>query len=226
MLQIKRLLIILLVLSCCCSKSILDEKRYRTAVCELDIYTNPKETYVGQEIGTIPFKERVEIVDNNEVKVNDYQSFIKIKYKDTVGYVLSSLLSERSDIPFVDNVKYNYTLNEFEYNRKMVIDLTKKNMIEYDKIEVPLTNEYYIEDPQIYSFYGDDCYGRDTKFILVIMISKLRKDFYHFTIININNKNEYYWFGSGTQYCKQDNCSNSENIKDFIGGIKGGGFCP
>jgi len=221
--HIKRLLIILLVLFCCCSKSISDEKRYRTAtaVYGLDIYTNPEKTYVGQEIGTIPFKGRVEIVDNNEIKVDD-RSFIKIKYKDIIGYVRSSFLSERSDIPFVDNVKYDYTLNEFEYNREMVIDLTKKAMIEYGEYRAVPLSSYYIDDPQIFSFYGKDCSGRDTDYILVIVVSKLYKaSNCNLTYIK-KSENEYTIIGYGSGFDADE-----DELKHYIKLIREeGGECP
>ena len=220
MLQIKRLIIIFLVLFCCCSKSSSDEKRYRTAVTGLDIYADPKNRYVGQEIGTVPFKGRVEIVDNNEVKIDDY-SFIKIKYNDVVGYVYSARLSERSDMPFVDNVKYDYDCNEFAYDKERVIYLAKESMLKYDVSEESLTNKYYIDDPQIYSFYGKDYVGEDAKYILVIMISKLHKDFNRYTVFVIfNNKNEYHLNASGrSSFTNKDG---TEKVKDCIELLKSG----
>ena len=223
MLQIKRLLIILLVLFCCCSKRNSDEKIYRTAVSDLRVYADPEKRYVGQGIGRIPFKARVEIVDNNEVKGGDL-SFIKIKYNDTIGYVNSSRLSERSDIPFVDNVKYDYTLNEFAYDREKVIDLARQAMTEYDSYTKPLTS-YYIEDPQIFSFYGKDCNENDTKYILVIIISKLCKNFnYHVTLFSINSKDEYRVWGCGSGGFTESD----EGIKDYIKLLRSGdnGDCP
>ena len=224
MLQIKRLLIILLVLFCCCSKSSSDEKRYRTAVTGLDIYADPKNRYVGQEIGTVPFKGRVEIVDNNEVKIDDY-SFIKIKYNDVVGYVYSARLSERKDIPFVDNIKYNYTLNEFEYNKNRAIDLAKESMLKYDEYKEPLSDEFYIDDPQIYTFYGKDCNEKDTKFIMVIMISQLHKNFNHYTVLRIDNENEYHRYSSGTNSFTPQDDKNGITVKDFIE-LDLGVMCP
>ena len=225
MLQIKRLIIIFLVLFCCCSKSDSEIKKYKTNVFNrLSIFADPNKRYQWQEIGEIPFKERVEIVDTKEVKIDDY-SFIKIKYNDTIGYVYSTYLSERSDIPFVDKIKYDYNLTEFEYNRKIVIDFTKKAMIEYGlygSTEKLLSNKYYIDDPQIYSFYGKDCNGRDRNFILVIMISKLHKNFNHYIIFTKENENEYYpgAFGSGSF------TENVEGIKDYIEANRSGDSCP
>ena len=223
MLQIKRLLIILLVLFCCCSKSSSDEKRYRTAILELSIYANTKETYASQKIGIVPFKGRVEIIDNNEVKISEYRSFIKIKYKDTVGYVISSFLSERNDVPFVDKVKYNYSLNEFAYNRKRVIDFVKENMIKYGKVKEPLADEYYIDDPQIYSFLGKDCDRENANYILVIIISKIHKNFNYYNVFTIISKNEYYLEASGiNSFTNEDG---TEKVKDYIDVFKNGGLC-
>ena len=226
MLQIKRLLIILLILFCCCSKSGSDVKMYKTNVFDrLSIYIDPNKRYQGQEIGEIPFKAKVEIVDNNEVKDGDW-SFIKIKYKDIVGYVFSTYLSERSDIPFVDKVKYDYALNEFEHDGKSVVDFVKKNMVEYGKCEEPVSNEYYIDDPQIYTFYGKDCDRRDAKYIMVIMISKLHKEFNYHIVFTINSKNKYSCEASGmTSFTNEDG---TENVEYYIETIRSGnaGYCP
>ena len=226
MIQIKKLLIILLVLFCCCSKSSSDTKIYRTAILNLRVYANPEEIYFGQEIGEIPFMARVEIVDNNEIKRNDNDddNLIKIKYKDTIGYVYSTYLSERSNIPFVDKVKYDYSLNEFAYNRKEVIDFVKEDMIEYGRYEEPLSKRYYIDDPQVYTFYGKDCDGEDAKYIMVIMISKLHKDFNYHTAFIVDNKNEYRRETSGiNNFTEKDGI---ENVKDYIEVLKSGGeFC-
>jgi hypothetical protein len=227
MAQIKKKLIILLLLLCCCSKSDSDVKIYRTAIMDVRVYADPKSRRSpGQEIGKIPFKEKVEIIDNNEIKIDDY-SFIKIKYNDVVGYVYSARLSERSDMPFVDNVKYHYTLNEFEYDRERVIYLAKESMLKYDESEESLTNKYYIDDPQIYSFYGKDCNGIVKKYIMVIMLSKLHKDLNHQTIFTIDDKNKYSWVESGE--INLINKDSTEELKYYINErLKTGNvdYCP
>ena len=227
MLHIKRLLIILLFLICCCSKSDSDVKIYRTAIMDVRVYADPKSRRSpGQEIGKIPFKEKVEIIDNNEIKIDDY-SFIKIKYKDIIGYVYSMDLSERNDIPFVDKVKYDYILNEFEYDRKKVIDFAKKYMIRTGHYEESLSNRYYIDDPQVYTFYGKDCNGKVKKYIMVIMLSKLHKELNHQTIFIIDDKNKYSWVESGE--INLINKNSTEELKYYINErLKTGNvdYCP
>jgi len=216
MIQIKRLLIILLVLFCCCSKSGSDEKRYKTAVSRVVIY-NPEEIFKRQEIGKIPFKGRVEIVDNNEIN-DGYWSFIKIKYKGTIGYVRSSHLSERNDIPFVDNVKCDYYLNEFAYSKERVIDLVKDAM---SRLKEPPSNGYYIDDPQIYTFHGKDCDGENTNYILVIAASKQFKSSGHYTIFTKERENEYHEYASGGIL----DIDSTEEMKNFIESLKDGVNC-
>ncbi|MCL2025838.1 MAG: hypothetical protein FWG92_03430 [Leptospirales bacterium] len=219
-----KLLLLLAVLFCCCSKSSSDVKTYRTVVCDVLVFPEPNERNLEQIIGIISFKEKVEIVDRNEVKTDDY-NVTKIKYKNITGYVWSKYLSEKSDIPFVDKVKYNYTLNEFEYDSEKAINLAKKAMVEYNKINEPLSNEYYSDDPQIYSFHGKNCNGEDENYILVIMISKLHKDFNHYITLYIDNKGGYGCYGSGTEGFQIDSMS-SENIKNYIEYARSGGICP
>ena len=219
-----KLLLLLAVLFCCCSKSSSDVKTYRTVVCDVLVFPEPNERNLEQIIGIISFKEKVEIVDRNEVKTDDY-NVTKIKYKNIIGYVWSKYLSEKSDIPFVDKVKYNYTLNEFEYDSEKAINLAKKAMVEYNKINEPLSNEYYSDDPQIYSFHGKNCNGEDENYILVIMISKQHKDFNHYITLYIDDKGEYGCYGSGTEGFQIDSMS-SENIKNYIEYARSGGICP
>jgi hypothetical protein len=179
----------------------------------------------------IPLKVKVEVLDEKKYYLpsnknkDDNLRLSKIKYKDTIGYVFSGNLSERSDIPFVDNVKFNYKLNEFKYNREKAINWAKKQMIEIEKIKEPLSDEYYIDDPMIYSFVGESCDGKYIeKYILVIMISKLHRYFNLYVIINVDNKNEYSYGGGGRHSFTKDD--SSEEVKGFIKGIKGGSFCP
>ena len=159
------------------------------------------------------------------MKIDD-DRLIKIKYKNSIGYVYSIYLSERSDIPFVDNVKYNYNLNEFAYDREKAINWAKKAMIEYHKIKEPLSDEYYIDEPLIYSFHGKDCEGEDEKYIVLIMLSKLHRHFNHYIILTVDNENEYDCDGSGSIGLAQDDYTSIEKIKKFIEVIRGGGECP
>ena len=211
-----KLLSLLLILFCYCSKSNSDIETYKTVVLDrLNIYADTKD---HQVIGYLRFKAKVKIVDNNEIKINN-QDCVKIKCEDITGYVYSKYLSERNDIPFVDKVKYDYNLNEFEYNKKRTIDFTKKAMIEHGNMKEPLSNEYYIDDPQIYTFYGKE-HNKNVKFIMVIMISKIHKDFNYYTVFTINDKNEYSpKEGGSTQDSTRD-----ISIKDYINTIKEEGF--
>ena len=143
-------------------------------------------------------------------------------YKTVICYVFSKYLSGKSDIPFVDKVKYDYNLNEFAYDREKAINWAKKDMIKYNKIREPLSDEYYIDDPQIYSFYGKNCEGGDEKYIVLIMLSKQHEKFNRYIVLTVDNENEYDWSGSGKVSYDRD----SLTIKDFIASIRGDGNCP
>ena len=214
------LLLLLLILFSYCSKNSSDVKTYKTVVFDrLNIYASPKDY---QEIGEVPFKARVKIVDNNEIKIGNKWNYIKIEYNNIIGYVLSEYLSERNDIPFVDKVKYYYSLNEFTYNKKRAIDSIKKAMIKHANIKEPLSDEYYIDDPQIYTFYGKDN-EKDAKFILVIMISKIHRDFNYYTVFTINDEDEYNPMGRGFT---QDSTRDISIHKDYINILREGGNYP
>ena len=189
---------------------------------DIKIYADPYKTYLGQEIGNIPFKEKVEIIGSKKVKVND-DSFTKIKYKDTVGYVNSTYLSERTDIPFVDRDQYDYSLNEFEYDKRRVIDSAQRTVIKdsnsiKDKLSL---SKIFFDDPYIYSFYGKNCNGEDERFIFVIMISKLHKDLNHYIFFTTINEREYGWYAYERGLFKDD-----ETIKEYIEVYRKGGECP
>ena len=119
-----------------------------------------------------------------------------------------------------DKVEYDYDLSEFAYNRERVIYFAKKTMLKWGEMKKPLSNEYYINDPQIYSFYGKDCNGENRNYIMVIMLSKVHKNFNRGIILTVNSKNEYSEYGT-IAYMTQD-----INIKDYINLFRLGGSCP
>ncbi|MCL2025779.1 MAG: hypothetical protein FWG92_03125, partial [Leptospirales bacterium] len=86
MIKIFRIILCLLLFVLCCSK----EKIYRTVVYfdgvkfnGANIYPeNPFRTYKRVDpIMRIPFKDKVEVINNKS------GGYVKIKYKDTIGYV-------------------------------------------------------------------------------------------------------------------------------------------
>ena len=115
----------------------------------------------------IPFKSKVEIIDNKSI-----EGYVKIKYKDTVGYVHKGYLSERDDVPFIDDIKYNLPIHEFDYDKMTAIKALKQYMLT-DKFYKNESFYYYTDDPQIFSLYGKDCDGVAIKVIAIIMNSKI-----------------------------------------------------
>ena len=170
---IKIILSLLLLIPCCSNDS---GKIYRTTTGEpiLNMYADPKDPTSGTFIMNIPFKSKVEVIDNKSI-----DKYVKIKYKDTIGYVYEGYLSAKDDIPFIEDVKYNLSIHEFDYDKKSIIETLKKYMLNskifYDGIfpysyKIP---HYYIDDPQMFSLYGKDYDGTDIKIVAVIMNSKI-----------------------------------------------------
>ena len=168
---VKNLVKILLLVQCLllilfgCSKIVVN----KTVVADLEMYSEPP--FKGEQIGTIPFKEKVEIIENKIVN-----GYIKVKYKETIGYILSQYLSDRDDVPFVDDIKLNHTLNEFEYDRDVVVKAAI-NAIYNDKFFKDEIQNYYTENPQIFAVYGKDCDDLEVKKVAVSMVSKLHPNF-------------------------------------------------
>ena len=157
-----------------CSKDETRVKSYKTTVCltGLQMYMD-LELY--EEILKIPFKSKVEVVDNKKYYFKNSNSIhSKIKYKEKIGYVLSEYLSDRDDVPFVDDVKYDYKLNEFDYDRDIIVKTTINRMHKYWKDEFQY---YYTENPQIFTFYGKDCDNLAVKSVVIIMVSKLTPNY-------------------------------------------------
>jgi hypothetical protein len=213
-----RLLPLLLIFFCYCSKSDSDVKIYKTVVAEgLQMFTDV-DSYKSEVILEIPYKSKVEIVDNKKYYIPDDKivssEYRKIKYKGKTGFVLSTYLSDRDDIPFVDKVKYDYSRNEFPYDKDRAIEFVKKTMIELGKKKTPLSDYYYIEDPQIFSFYGKDCCDKKVKIMMVIMISKIHKIKNCYSVFYDYDEKGY----SLMRYGSQDFSGDKDylNVKDFI----------
>ena len=173
--KIIKIVVSLLLLIPCCSKNEAETKIYRTTIGEpiLSMYADPKNPTIKTFIMNIPFKSKVEVVDNKSI-----DEYIKVKYEDTVGYVYKGYLSEKDDIPFIKNVKYDLSIHEFDYDRKSVIETLKKFMLNFDFFYngVPTYYKipyYYIDDPQMFSLYGKDSNCMEMKIVAVIMNSKI-----------------------------------------------------
>jgi len=176
MLRINAILCFLIILFGCFKKET-EIKLYKTTVNPhgLQMFTDV-DSYRNEVIFKIPFKSKVEMVDNKKHYIPDDKivswEYSKIKYEGTVGYVLSIFLSERDAIPFVDNVKYDLKINEFDYDRNTIIK-TAINCMRNNKNFKTETKYYYIEDPQIFTLYGKNCDDSEAKIVAVLMISKL-----------------------------------------------------
>ena len=174
MIKIFKIILCLLLLIPCCSNGS-KEKIHRTTIGEpiLDMHADPKNPTSDSFIMHIPFKSKVEVINNKSINRR-----LKIKYKDTVGYVHERLLSEKDDIPFIEDIKYNLSVHEFDYDRKSVIKALKKYMLEseFNYNGVPSSYKlpyYYTDDPQMFSLYSKDSDCIETKVIAVIMNSKV-----------------------------------------------------
>ena len=150
-----------------CSNS--SEKIYRTTIGlpNIKIHADPQNPTSRSFIMDIPFKSKVEIIDNKSIN-----NRVKIKYKDTIGYVSKYYLSEKDDIPFVDDIKYNLSIHEFDYDKMSAIKAMKEYMLN-DKFYQDKKPYYYIDNPQMLSLYGKNCDNTDIKIIVLIMNSKI-----------------------------------------------------
>lgn len=159
--------ILLLIIGCSEKPTV----TYKTVVQfnNLQLYSNSDDF---KEISLIPFKAKVEIIDN---KITG-QGLIKVKYQDMTGYVNEEFLSERDSFPFANNTKYDFELNEFFYDKYIVIQELKK--ILKDKSFNPMGEiYYYTDDPQIFSYYGEGCNNVKEKKMAVRCVSKLCKQY-------------------------------------------------
>ena len=199
MLRISVALYLLLILFGCLKKET-EVKLYKTTIHPygLQMFTDV-DSYRHEVILEIPFKSKVEMVDKKKYYIPDNKivssEYNKVKYKETIGYVLSEYLSDRDDLPFVDNIKYNYKLNEFEYNRnsviKAVIDCTHDSRF-FQKDE---SQYYYIESPQIFTLYAKDCDDSKYKMIAAVLISKLTPSFNEIICFYFEGNKLYPFFG-------------------------------
>ncbi len=196
MLRIIKLFSLLFVLITCTIESA-NAKIYRTTVCPNDGLQVFSDVDRLDKISSIPFKSKVQIIDNIKIISKlSHDEYIKIKYKDTTGYVLAEYLSEKDEIPFVENIKYDFNLNEFQYDKGSIINAVKKRMQEeeYFKGTIPY---FYVDDLQIFTLYGKDCNGLKVKRIVVIMISKLHKNFNEIICFEIENGKLVFYGGGG-----------------------------
>jgi len=180
MIKIKIVLCLLLLVPCCSKDS---KKIYRTAIGlpNLEIYPDPNNPVYSSAIMDIPFKSKVEIIDNKVINRH-----VKIKYKDTIGYVSKGYLSEKDDIPFIDDIKYNLSIHEFDYDKKSVIETLKKHMLN-DNIYKKRISYYYTDDPQTFSTYGYDCDAMEIKIVSVIINSKIDTSYTRMISFKIKN---------------------------------------
>lgn len=194
MLRINIILCLLLILFSC-SKNETEVKLCKTAV-DLEGLQLLMDLESHKEISKIPFKSKVDVVDKKKYYFMNDKSleYSKVKYKEKIGYVRSVFLSDKDDEPFVDDVKYDLHIAEFDYDRNSAIKTFKKfmhndgyynfkNMISY----------YYIDDPQIFSLYGTDCGSREVKLIAILLNSKVASYYNHIIYFEIkNNKFVFY----------------------------------
>jgi hypothetical protein len=172
MLRIEIILCLLLLVPCCSNNS--GEKIYRTATAieGLQMFSDV-DSYQNEIILEIPFKSKVELVDKKKYYIPDDKivssEYSKVKYKEIIGYVGTDSLSERNDIPFVDDIKYDLPKDEFDYDKISAIKALKEYMLNVkyynDKISY-----YYIDYPQMFSLYGTNCDNMKIKIIAIFIM--------------------------------------------------------
>ena len=185
--RVEIILCLLLLVPCCSNNS--EKKIYKTTTSLLGLQMfsdNPIKNTVNP-IMYIPFKSKVEVIDNKSI-----DEYVKIKYKDTIGYVYEGYLSEKDDIPFINDIKYNLSIHEFDYDKMSLMKTLKKFMLndEFYKDEI---SYYYTDDPQIFSLYGKDCDNIDIKIVGVIINSRIDSSYSRMICFRVkNNKFIYY----------------------------------
>jgi hypothetical protein len=217
MLQIKRLLIILLVLFCCCCTNNSKEKIYRTTVAigGLQMFTDV-DSYQNEVILKIPFKSKVELVDNKKYYIPDDKiissEYSKVKYGVAIGYVAADGLSEKNDIPFIDDIKYDLPADEFDYDKMSAIKAFKKFM-PIDKFFKDRLSYYYIDDPQMISLYGLNCDDVEIRVIAIIVNSKVAS--YYSRMICFRVENNKFVFNYDLPIEVEDKIVIEENVRDI-----------
>lgn len=219
-----RLSVLFVLFFISCSKSDTNNSdivinQYMTTTCidYLQMFSSVESS--SEIIMKIPFKSKVEIIDKRIITRNISEhiyKYIKIRYKNQIGYVYLDYLSDKDDIPFIDNVKYNYEQREFDFNEDAVyrfaIDTLRYNK---DCKHIPVSY-YYTENPQMFSYYTKDCDNRNIKKVLVMINSKVNKYLNRQIIIIIdNNKLKFSGCGMGDR----------DNIEKLIEELKDPGCC-
>ena len=206
---LKIFLCLLLLVPCCKNNS--DKKIYRTTTHDklgLQMFhDNPIKNDVDL-LMHIPFKSKVEIIDNKST-----DGYVKIKYKDIIGYVYKKYLSEKDDMPFIDDRKYDLPADEFDYDKMSAIRALKKFMlnIKYYKNEI---SYYYTDDPQMFSLYGKDCDNMEIKVVTIILNSKINSGYSRMICFRVANKKFVFYYDLQTEV--EDKIEIEENIKYYI----------
>jgi len=188
LLKLLNMFIIILFLSC--SEHNIDNKKFMTTTLTWGVEVYPTPRRISPILTTIPFKSKIEIIDNKTINSDGYE-VIKIKYNDYIGYVSKDNLSEKNEIPFIDNIKYNYRRNEFVFNKSNIIEYSKEALLHHVQKSSSNLDYYYFEDPQIFSFYGKNCKNEIVKRILIILRSKLNKKDDVNIFLNIYEENTF-----------------------------------
>ena len=196
MLRIKIILCVLLLATCCSNNS--EKKVYRTAIhpSGLQLFTDVI-SYQDKIILEIPFKSKVELVDNKKYYIPDDKivssEYSKVNYKGTIGFVMSNGLSERDDVPFIDNIKYDLNKDEFDYDKINVAKAFKAFLLN-PELYKDIIFYYYTDNFQMFSLYGKDCDGVEIKIIAIILNSKIAPYFSRMICFEVkNNKFIYYY---------------------------------
>ena len=215
MLRIEIILCLLLLVPCCINNS--KEKMYRTttAIEGLQMFTDV-DSYQNEVILEIPFKSKVELVDEKKYYIPDDKivssEYSKVKYGVAIGYVVSDYLSEKNDIPFINDIKYDLPTNEFDCDKMNAIKALKKLMLnrEYYKDKIFY---YYIDDPQMFSLYGKDCDDIEIKIVAVMLNSKINSSYNRMICFKVKNSKFISYYDYQTEV--QDKIAIEENIRDI-----------
>ena len=222
-LQIKRLLIILLVLFCCCCSSNSEKKIYRTttAISGLQMFTDV-DSYQNEVILKIPFKSKVELVDEKKYYIPHDKivssEYSKVKYGVAIGYVNSGSLSEKDDIPFIDDIKYNLPVDEFDYDKMSALKAFKKYIHSYEYYK-DKNFFYHTNDPQIFSLYGKDCDDMEIQIVAIILNSKVDSGYSRMIGFKVENSKFIFYYDFTMEESKI-------GIKRILNHIRSGGECP
>jgi len=215
--EIFKIYLCLLLLIPCCSNNP-EQKIYKTttALEGLQMFTDV-DSYQHDVILEIPFKSKVEIVDKKKYYIPDDQivssTYSKVKYKETIGYVHEDGLSEKDDIPFINDRKYNLPIDEFDYDRMSVIKALKRYMLNTNYYKDKISY-YYIDNPQMFSLYGKNCDDTEIKVVAIMLNSKVDSGYSRMICFKVDNKKFAFYCDSPVEI--EDKIVIEENIKDDI----------